>query len=668
MAKWVESMTFTAMRGLSRLGHGLGTALFVMGVVACGGGDDRPDVSDSVGFGSGARPSVLPPMSGGTNASTGGSDAAGEGNEPADPAAPLVTIVSPAALNDADAGDALVASEIDVICKVEKSTVGGAQPVDKSSVTIDMLDAEGNKVDSLQAAPTDVLDQYSARFFLNEIEDNGRVAFRCSAADLSKPAKWGGETILSFIDHGPKITVASPTPDSAHALLGAVRFEFTVEPDPVVDGDEAAEVGAVSLMVNGVEIQLESDGNGTYMTFVDFADQDVFADIANGSLPVIIEARNGRAPVPAIKLENYGIVVDGEGPVIGIDSPRDEAVVGGQVKLEFSVSDDFAGVDPDSVVIELNGKENHYGEGGTWSNNGTHYVFLFDSVQAEKVSKTQATITIRATDAVGNGSDGESLIVYLDNVPPLVDLDPEDVREARERSDRLLCSLPFDPVGSLAANDQATVLDVQRLRALVSDRTNEAPGQVIRYFAAQDLDSVYVYLQPDLDQPLLIDTNGDGDCDELIETRNDLPFQHLTPLAPAGSSWFGPAEEDSGPLPENCEYENLGAPAELCQPYGSDMTRVIRWDVDEKIPTIFAIGNAKGAACTGTDWEIGQFVEPGWFCVAARAEDNVGNVGISRPLRLCYDDGDGGTECSGAPPSCTDGCRPPERVPAGLLF
>jgi hypothetical protein len=83
---------------------------------------------------------------------------------------------------------------------------------------------------------------------------------------------------------------------------------------------------------------------------------------------------------------------------------------------------------------------------------------------------------------------------------------------------------------------------------------------------------------------------------------------------------------------------------------------------------IYSVGNnAPGDSCTGTDWEIGQFVEEGWFCVAARAEDRAGNVGISRPLRLCFDNGDGDPPDCSSPPECTDGCRAPERVPPLLL-
>jgi hypothetical protein len=45
--------------------------------------------------------------------------------------------------------------------------------------------------------------------------------------------------------------------------------------------------------------------------------------------------------------------------------------------------------------------------------------------------------------------------------------------------------------------------------------------------------------------------------------------------------------------------------------------------------------------------------------VAARAVDNIGNVGVSEPIRLCFDDGDssnGPPNCAGEPPSCLGNC------------
>jgi hypothetical protein len=662
------------IRGMRSDWAGVLLVVSAAGWVAACGGDERPKVIDSGGFAEGARPTVGPPPgNGGANSAGGRGNMAGAGgSEVSDPAAPLVSVLSPEAVGEPGEGGVLIEPEIEVVCEVKRSTVGGAEPVDKSSITIDLLDAEGKPVDSKAAAPTNVVDQFSAHFFLTEIEENGRVGFRCNARDTAQSPKLGFHAIESFVDHGPRITVTAPEPDSAHALFGPVRFEFSVEPDPVADGDEEAEVGQVLLDVNGVDIDPGAAKDGTYTVFVDFADQNLFADIPNGVVPVSVRAQNQRTPAPAERVHNYGFVIDGEGPVIAIQSPSNEQVVGGRVQLKFSVSDQLSGVNPDSVVIELNGRENHYGEGGTWSREGNNYVFLFDSTQAEEDSKIQATITIRASDEVGNSSDGESLIVYLDNVPPLVDLDPSHVRELREVNGKPFCSLAFDPVGDLSANDEALVYDVQRIRALVADRTNEAPGQNILYYSSQDKDSVYVYLQPDVEEPLLIDTDGDGTCDELIETRNDLPFQHLSPLYPGGSAWYGPAgsdvESERFPKPPICEYEGVTpAPDALCA-NESDMWRVVSWPVTATIPMIYSVGNnAAGDSCTGTDWEIGQFVEEGWFCVAARAEDHAGNVGISRPLRLCFDNGIGDAPDCSSPPECTDGCRAPDRVEPILL-
>lgn len=648
-------------RGARTLGPGLRFLVVASAIaVACGSDDDRPAVNPDT-IGPGARPSVGVPNTGG---SSGRPNQGNEGGEPsAEPGAPVVTLVSPTAANDPNEDEVLVYPEVEVVCRVEPSGVDGGFPVDKSSVNLELLDADGKTLESSSAAPTNTANEYSATFFLTDVKDNGAVSFRCSAYDTALPPKRGIDVVDTFYDQGPEITVVSPAPDSAHALRGNVRFEFDVEDSPVADGDVEDRVDEVSLEVKGVTIEGLERSSGTYEAFVDFTDRDVFADVPNGAVPVEIRATNSRSPEAAVRVHRYSFVIDGEGPRISITSPENEDVVGGQVALKFRVTDELSGVDPNSIVIELNGKEHHYGEGGTWAHQGADYVFSFDSVQAEKDSKIQATINIRAVDRVGNESDGESLIVYLDNVPPIVDLDPGPVREGRnERDGTYACSYAFDPVGSLSVNDLQDILDVERVRALVVDQTNAAKGQEIFYFASQDRESVYVYLQPDPSEPLLVDTNGDGYCDDLVANRNDLPFQHLNGIRPTGQAWFGSDEGDPESAPAVCRYDSAQEPSELCSPFGSDMTRVIQWWVDPNNPIVYAVGNlAQGASCTGTDWEIAQFLSEGWACMAGRAEDHVGNVGISQPLRLCY-----GGDC-GAPPSCTDGCILPPKWEYTLL-
>lgn len=601
----------------------------------------------------------------GTGGKAGSNGEGGGGGEvTTDPDGPIVHVTSPEAVSDPDGGGVLVASEITVTCEVRAAS--GGNNVDPSTVAIQLMDAAGKVVDEVTAAPTGEPNEYAARVILDKVPENGVVSFGCIAGDVSMPPLVGSDVVSSLLDHGPLITVTSPVPDSAHPLMGVLRVRFSVDPSPLASGDSGAAVDTVTLEINGVDVDPGSPSRGDYDVSVDLADTMVFPDTPNGTVPVIITATNRRDP-SATRVESYSFVIDGEGPIVTITDPQNEDVVGGQVALHFTIEDALSGVDQASIVVELNGNENRYGEGGTWSQSGDVYTFLFDSTQAEKDSKVQATINIRATDQVGNVADGESLILYLDNVPPIVDLDPEFVREKKKGPENY-CSIAFDPVGPLAANDGDLAGRVQRYRALVWERTNFTTGQIIRYHSGTDVDSVYLYLQADTDTPLVVDTDGDDICDDVMATRDDLPFQHLNGIAPAQSSWFGSMADDPEVMPAGCVYEDQTEPTRMCAPYDADMHRIIKFDYDETVPVIFAVGNlATGPACIGTDWETAQYGE-GWACLAARAVDHAGNVGVSRPLRVCIDDGvDPPPDCMSTPPDCTDGCTLPPNFPSTIL-
>jgi hypothetical protein len=95
------------------------------------------------------------------------------------------------------------------------------------------------------------------------------------------------------------------------------------------------------------------------------------------------------------------------------------------------------------------------------------------------------------------------------------------------------------------------------------------------------------------------------------------------------------------------------------------MTRVIRHAYSPGLPVIYGVAVESGTVnCTGVTWEVASRIPPagGWVCLAARAVDVVGNVGVSPPHRVCVDpDGNGGADpCTnpGPAPSCTDGCTP----------
>jgi hypothetical protein len=664
-----ERATWAGRSGVWLVSVGLGLA------GACGGESDDPPLNPT---GAGAvGGSMLPTGSGGkAGGSSGGSagkggrgGTTGEGGDAGEmvtmPGGPVVEVTSPPALDDPDDGEVLVEDEITVTCEVRAAA--GGQPVDPSTVSIQLLDADEAVVDEVTAAPTGEPDEFGARVILAKVTDNGAVGFRCTAADTSMPPLLGSDTLFSLVDHGPLIEVTSPVPESAHPLAGALRVRFSVNPSPVASGDAGAVVDDVTLEIAGVPIDAGTPDDGDYDVSVDLADTTVFADTPNGTVPVTITATNRRSP-SARRVLSYGFVIDGEGPDIIITEPANEDVVGGQVALHFSVVDTLSGVDQASVVVELNLNEYRYGEGGTWSRMGDDYTFLFDSTQAEKDSVVQATINLRASDQVGNVANGESLVIYLDNVPPIVDLDPEFVREHKEGPDNF-CSIAFDPVGPLPPDDGAAVGRLQRYRAVVWERTNVDPiTDHIRYHSGTDVDSVFLYLQPDVDTPLLVNTDSDAACDDLLDTRDDLPFIHLRGIRPDGNSWFGSMADDPEVMPLGCEYENGTEPQRRCDPYDADMHRIIKFDFDAQVPVIFALGNlGMGPSCIGTDWETAPFAE-GWACLAARAVDHAGNVGISTPLRICIDNGVAPPpDCTEPPPPCTDGCTVPPKFTSRIL-
>ena len=107
------------------------------------------------------------------------------------------------------------------------------------------------------------------------------------------------------------------------------------------------------------------------------------------------------------------------------------------------------------------------------------------------------------------------------------------------------------------------------------------------------------------------------------------------------------------------------------------MMRVISWDIDHTVPAVFGLAPVSGLSCTGYGWEISTVVSEGWICAAATAKDNNGNVGISVPIRLCYDDGidpppsclgtDGFADAASAPSCVQKNCTLPPRLGPALL-
>jgi hypothetical protein len=665
--------------GVWLVGIGLGLA------GACGGESKDPPLNPTgagaVGggmfpTGSGGKAGA---SSGGTAGRGGTSGMTGEGGDAGEmvsmPGGPIVEVTSPEAVDDPDGGNVLVESEVTVICEARPGP--GGEQVDPSTVAIQLLDAEDETVDEVIAAPTGNPYEYSANVILTKVEENGIVGFRCRAADTSTPPLVGTDTIHSLLDNGPLITVVSPVPDQAYPLMQALRVRFNVDPDPVGSSDAGAAVDTVTLQINGVSIDSGTPSGGEYDLSVDLADPTMFPNVLSGPIPVTIRATNRRDP-SAERVVTYGFVIDGEGPTITIVNPDEGDVVGGRVPVRFTVVDALSGVDSGSVVVQVN-QERFSFDADTWPRVGDEFTYMMDSTQAEEDSKVQANITITANDEVGNTATEKTLNLYLDNVPPTVDLDPEFVRDSRRDGDALICSAAFDPVGPRAANDypkpqrtgDVTVTRTPTFRAIVWEETNFVEGVPILTFSGTDDSSVRVYMQPDVSTPLLVDNSMDGVCDDVDATAF---VQNLTPLDKEGTAWFKAGDATESPvIGDTCTLDDeMTEPAHLCPNKESDMTRVISHAMDGEPPVIYAIAPQAGPACTGTYWEIATAAAEGWVCLAAVAKDHAGNLGVSTPLRLCYDDP--ATEATpacadglGTPPTCTDGCTPPPHFQGAIL-
>jgi hypothetical protein len=643
-----------------------GTAGLIGIFTACGG-DARPkalgDEPTNQGGKGGSKPKP--------DENEGGESAGGAGSELL---APAVTIIAPEAAATPDDG-VLATTVVKAICKVEQSSESGSAAVDPTTVRITLIDSDGEETEQKGSTGANE-NEFESEFILTTVPA-GRVSFRCAAEDTVK--REGAHQIETFVDHGPTISPVSPLPDAAYPVKGGLAVEFQIAPTPLAEEDEGAALGAVTFEFDGNEYELAEDPPGTFRTSLPIDNPQKFPQLPGGS--VVVRAANRRAPAPVTATLAYSVTIDGTGPTIAITSPKPQAVVGGKVTIEMTIRDESAGVDPKSVSITRynSDKPQTFNPETAWTQAGDKYTFTFDSKEVEKAEKVQTTINVRAGDKVGNQSaSGQSIQLYLDNVAPTVDLDPEDIRV----DDGANCSRAVDPVGTRSLNDLAGQLGESQqsvlgfFRAFVHERTNVETGQKILFYAGTNTAQTRLYVQPDpanADIPLLINKNPSDDdtCDDIGNHDDMIDGPNFTAMKPLpdnmGAPWFG-TNDDLPPTIPGCSFGTQSTHRPFLCDGDSDMY-YMPYFKDIEDPMVYVVGtpNASDATCTGIDWSFLSKDQPdGWVCMAARVVDNAGNVGISPPIRICVDnpDNDEVPPCrlmSLEPPSCTDGCTPPER-------
>ena len=76
------------------------------------------------------------------------------------------------------------------------------------------------------------------------------------------------------------------------------------------------------------------------------------------------------------------------------------------------------------------------------------------------------------------------------------------------------------------------------------------------------------------------------------------------------------------------------------------MTEVLSYSTN--LPSIYTIGPivSDGMQCAGRQFDASNNLKDGWACLAARARDTLGNMQVSRPIRVCVVVTPSSTACS----------------------
>jgi hypothetical protein len=346
---------------------------------------------------------------------------------------------------------------------------------------------------------------------------------------------------------------------------------------------------------------------------------------------------------------------DGEAPVIVPLDPLPGGLAHGAVTITAQVTD-ADGIDEVSATIGEYAVTMIEIDADIWA--GT-----IDT--APLALSAAPTIAIRASD----NSGAESLypyVIVLDNGAPIASLDPPMVRLRDDAAGT--CSREFDPLGGDAPDDGESVMGGVELRARVVDRGNEDNAATDVYVPRAGTARVDVYVLDDSTRPLIVDTDGDGVCDdinpEIVPTPapdapNEALVVALAGISATGSADFRPdamgAENDDVCVPGDATT----APPALCAKE-SEARVVIDTEVTNQ-PQIYGIPLVDEFNCLGyfVDMQAHGFAE-GWACAAVRTTDNLGNRNVSAPLRMCKDNGApadclpiGDVAAEGVRPNCT---------------
>jgi hypothetical protein len=598
----------------------------------------------------------------------------GEGGTAGVPGAPSVEVRAP---EDAD----VLADTLEATCAVLSDDAPGASPVNPSSVVVQLLDQDGEVVVEGPAAVAGA-DEFTVAFPLADVP-SGRYTVTCSGSDSALPPLTGIAEVSVLIDHGPAIEAINPLANGYLARAGLHDFEVKIRPVPLFPDDDDAElVGDPILTVDHQEFTLvPKDGEADVFIVegIDFEDEELFPEPPPDQTAVVVTAENGRAVSGRL---DYNVAVDGTGPAITIASPTPATIIGNRVTFVFDITDDFSGVDWDSLVVVAKDIPIPFDAASSrWAQSGNTATLEINT--SDYSAATQMAINVTVADIAGNvSSNGADATYFLDQQPPMLALDPPNVRLIdKTPATADLCSYAFDAVGAGAVNHGDSTPNLVQFRALAWDVTNEEEGQTIFYYSAVDTTSIRLWLAPaDGDTLLLDDPLDDGNICDSIAIDDNVSTVQLNPITVGGLAHFSDEPGDLLPGPDMtgiCQYNvNTAPPAHLCGDVSDLSYAVGQMLGGNSYPAVYAPLVGAGVLCTGGQQSVAALLGDyeGWVCAAVSGEDRAGNVAVSAPIAFCMDNPttEDSPTCVGegaiAAPDCTGTCIPGAFPAEGLII
>jgi hypothetical protein len=568
-------------------------------------------------------------------------DSGPQGTDAAPPTGPVITFLSPPV--SPAPGDPVGGPSLQVQFTIEDATA----VVDTASVGCDVGTLSG-----VLNAPT-----------------GGGTTWQCTAGGFDSYASGpfdvtvtasnllGGMStaVLPLLhDVGPEIIFVAPAcapPPCVPIVTGILPLDFQIA-DPSL-----AVPASVSADLVGFAIPIAEGPAGEWTGMFDTTSS--LTPIPDGPAVITVDAVSvlGNPPAPGNTLD---VIIDNVGPVITFDTPLAGELVGGFVYLQVQAVDLGSGVDPSlvSAWVGPTGTPFPLAPAG-----GDVYTATFDTNSLAPLI-TATSIFVQAFDYVGFSTTTSELI-EIDNTRPTMELSPSDMQlcDLADGTHMPYCgatagtgqlSFSFDPVGSLALDDgqlvgfNAPSGAYPAIRAEIRDAT---VGSFTNAEAGVDPATVFLYILEDVTVPLVIDTDADGVCDSVNPTV--IPGSGLGPvfaipipldsIPPQGFAWY--SDDAAAPLPI------------LFAGTGETLSVAVNDPPAPFTPAIFTIGPvvANGFEDLGQTYDTNNLTD-GPKCVAVTASDNLGNVGVSRPIRICVTNGAPGA-CSSfslaTAPNCT---------------